>query len=261
MPYLGAGISGASIIYPGPRNVVDRLDDLVDGADVVFHLAARISVPKSVQDPLGDCLSNVVGTVAVLDSCRRVGLRRFVYSSSAAVYGAPAYLPVDESHPTRPESPYGLSKLTGERYSLLYGPLHGLSVVALRYFNVYGPGQPISGGYASVIRLFSDRVERGLALPVEGDGAQTRDFVHVQDVVRANLGAATSEFTGVLNIGSGIATSISELARLIGGPGYPIEHVPPRIGDIYQSVASVEAAREALGFVAQVPLEVGLAAL
>jgi UDP-glucose 4-epimerase len=260
LPDLGSGLGGA-VVDPGPRDIRDPLDDLVAGADIVFHLAARISVPRSVEDPLGDCLSNVVGTVALLDSCRRVGVRRFVYSSSAAVYGAPVYLPVDESHPTRPESPYGLSKLTGERYSLLYNQLHGLSAVALRYFNVYGPGQPISGGYASVIRHFANRFECGLALHVEGDGYQTRDFVHVQDVVRANFAAATSAFAGALNVGSGVATSISDLARLIGGPTYPVEHGPPRAGDIRESVASVEAARDALGFVAQIPLAIGLASL
>jgi UDP-glucose 4-epimerase len=261
LPDLGFGPGGGAVVDLGPRSVVEPLDDLLAGADVVFHLAARISVPKSVEDPLGDCLANVVGTVALLGSCRRVGVRRFVYSSSAAVYGAPSYLPVDEAHPTRPESPYGLSKLTGERYSLLASQLHGLSVVALRYFNVYGPGQPISGGYASVVRLFADRVERGLPLRIEGEGSQTRDFVHVQDVVRANFAAATSEFVGVVNVGSGIATSITDLARLIAGPSYPIEHAPPRAGDIDQSVAAVGAARESLGFTARVPLELGLAAL
>ena len=239
-------------------DILSRLDELVEGADVVFHLAAKVSVPGSVADPLSDAAVNVTGTIALLDACRRTGVRRIVYSSSAAVYGPPAYLPIDEQHPTRPSSPYGLSKLTGERYCLLYGQLYGLSVCALRYFNVYGPNQPRNGGYAAVIPRFFDRVTRRLPIVVEGDGSQTRDFVHVDDVVRANLLASVAGFDGVVNVGSGRATSIRELAGIIGGPGYPIEHAPSRVGDIDASVAAIGAARDAIGYRPSVGLETGL---
>lgn len=242
-------------------SILQPLDDALDGADIVFHLAAHVSVPRSLSDPLSDSAANVTGTIALLESCRRAGVQRIVYSSSAAVYGIPEYLPVDEIHPVQPRSPYGLSKLTGERYCLLYAQIHGLSAIALRYFNVYGPNQAIDGGYAAVIPRFLDRVARDLPLAVDGDGSQTRDFIHVSDVVRANLLAGVSRYEGVLNVGSGEATSVAELARLIGGPAYPITWGPPRVGDIPHSVAATDAAREALGFRARTSLASGLAAL
>lgn len=248
------------VVYAA-RSVLEPIDDLIDGADVVFHLAAHVSVPESVQDPLGDGVTNAVGTLSLLEACRRSGVKRFVHSSSSAVYGTPEYIPVDERHPTRPLSPYGLSKLTAERYALLFHELYGLSVVGLRYFNVYGPGQPVGGGYAAVIPLFLDRVARGLPVPIEGDGSQTRDFVHVYDVVAANLLAASSGFVGAVNVGSGRATSIGDLARLIGGPDYPIEWLAARLGDIQHSVADVTAARQQLGFSPAVSLGRGLASL
>jgi UDP-glucose 4-epimerase len=246
------------VVAAGERTILDPTDDLLDGIDVVIHLAAQVSPPKSVENPLADATANILGTVGLLESCRRVGVRRIVYASSAAVYGRPVQLPVDEQHPTRPESPYGQSKLAAEQYCQLYGRLHGLSVVALRYFNVYGPGQPLSGGYAGVIRLFLDRVGQGLPLRIEGDGSQTRDFIHVADIVRANLAATASSFEGVVNVASGSGTTIKELAQTVGGPTYPIEYLPPRVGDIPHSVANVSAAREHLGFVAEVPLARGL---
>jgi UDP-glucose 4-epimerase len=242
-------------------SILAPIDHLLAGIDIVFHLAAHVSVPHSIQDPLGDSTANITGTVALLESCRRAGVRRLVYSSSAAIYGAPQYLPLDERHPTRPESPYGLSKLTAERYCLLYGQLHGLSVVALRYFNVYGPNQPLDNGYAAVVPRFIERIRRALPLIVEGDGSHTRDFVHVADVARANVLAAATDFQGVLNVGSGRGTSILELAGLVGGPGYPIEHAPPRAGDIPHSVANIQAAQAALGYRTMISLETGLAAL
>ncbi len=242
------------------RSILLPLDDVLDGADIVFHLAAQVGMTDSIHNPHFDAVTNVQGTIVLLESCRRTRVRRLVYSSSAAVYGAPVYLPIDEKHPTAPSSPYGLSKLTAERYCLLYGELYNLSVVALRYFNVYGPDQT-SRGYAAVIPLFVRRVSENLPLIVEGDGYQTRDFVHVQDVVRANLLAATSHFDGVLNIGSGRATSIRELAALIGGPGYPIEYVPARVGDIPYSVAAIGAAYAAIGYTPSISLEHGIRAL
>lgn len=250
---------GRRSLAGGGRTILEPIDDLLEGVDVVIHLAAQVSPPKSVEYPLADASANILGTIGLLESCRRAGVRRIVYASSAAVYGRPVYLPVDETHRTWPESPYGQSKLAAEQYCQLYGRLHGLSVVALRYFNVYGPGQPLSGGYAGVIRLFLDQVGRGVPLRVEGDGSQTRDFVHISDIVRANLAAAASTFEGVLNVATGQGTSISELAHIIAGPNYPIDHLPARAGDIPESIASVTAARDNLGFEALVPLARGLA--
>jgi UDP-glucose 4-epimerase len=257
-PIPGSGAAGSPIIAVAGRAIGESIADLLSGVDVVFHLAAQTSVPQSVEDPLNDASVNTMGTIAVLESCRKVRVERVVYSSSAAVYGMPIYLPVDEAHPTRPMSPYGLSKLTGERYALLYSELYGLRPVALRYFNVYGPGQPVGGSYAGVVTLFLDRVRRSLPLPIEGDGSHTRDFVHVDDVVWANLAAATSAASGILNIASGVPCSVDELAQIIGGEGYPREQRPPRLGDISYSVASIGAARAALGFEPGVRLGDGL---
>lgn len=252
--------SRTELVY-SHRSIRAPLDDLLDHADIVFHLAAHVSVPQSIEYPLSDLQVNASGTIMLLESCRRARVRRVVYSSSAAVYGAPKYLPVDECHPTNPQSPYGLSKLTAERYCLLYGQLYELSVVALRYFNVYGPNQQRNGGYAAVIPKFLDRVQRNLPLVVEGDGSQTRDFVHVADVAAANVLAGGARFEGVLNVGSGQATSIIELAQLVGGPDYPIEHGPQRLGDIPHSVADARAARDFLGFRVTIPLALGLVTL
>jgi UDP-glucose 4-epimerase len=240
------------------RDVRESLADVLVGVDVVFHLAAQVSVPLSVADPVGDATTNALGTVMLLDGCRAAGVRRFVYASSAAVYGRPDYLPIDEQHPTDPLSPYGLSKLTGERYARLSGQLYGIDVIALRYFNVYGPGQPVGGGYAGVLTLFLDAVRRGAPLRIEGDGTQTRDFVHVRDVVAANLLAAASNFQGVLNVGTGHACSIGEVARIVGGTGYPVESVPARSGDIPHSVASIAAAQRVLGYEPTITLADGL---
>ena len=252
---------GGRLVDGGRRTILEPVDDLLQGVDIVIHLAAQVSPPKSVTDPMSDATANVLGTIGLLESCRRAGVRRVVYASSAAVYGRPCHLPVNEDHPTRPESPYGQSKLAAEQYCQLYARLYGMSVVSLRYFNVYGPGQPLSGGYAGVIRLFLDRVDRNLPLRIEGDGSQTRDFIHVSDIVRANLIAAGSPYEGVLNVGSGQGTTVSALAEVIASKGYPIEYLPARLGDIPHSVAKVGAARDRLGFEATVPLAAGLASL
>ena len=253
--------SSSTFIGAGGRTILEPIDDLLEGIEVVVHLAAQVSPPKSVKDPLSDATANVLATVALLESCRRAGVKRLIYASSAAVYGRPIHLPIDEEHRTCPESPYGQSKLAAEHYCLLYARLYGLSVVALRYFSVYGPGQPLSGGYAGVIRLFLDRLDRGLPLQIEGDGSQTRDFIHVSDIARANLLATGSSVEGILNVASGEGITIADVAHLVAGPDYPIEYLPPRLGDIPHSVANVEAAHRQLGFQTTVSLADGLADL
>lgn len=251
------------------RSILDPLDEVVAGTDVVFHLAASVFPARSVAEPREDAAINIMGTLNVLEACRRTGVRRVIYSSSAAIYGDPQSLPVAETHPPAPISPYGLSKYAGEQYCMLYAQLFGLQTVALRYFTVYGSRQSPESPYSGVISRFADRARRGEPLEIYGDGAQTRDFVHVSDVVRANLYAMYRCVTGVFNIGTGRAVSVSELARLIAGtmtgltgkPAVPVVHLPARPGDIRQSVACVERAAQQLGFRATVRLEDGLAAL
>ncbi len=243
------------------RDLLGDVDDILTGADVVIHLAAKVSASLSVKSPLDDAATNINGTLSLLEAMRRSGVRRIVYASSAAVYGSPRYVPVDEEHPTVPESPYGLSKLTAERYALLYGRLHRFSVASLRFFNVFGPHQPLRSGYSGVITLFLDQVQRGVPLTIEGDGSHTRDFIHVEDVARAVVLAATQGYEGTINIGTGVAISIHDLARLVGGPDWPITYLPPRPGDIPHSVAATRGASEGIGFRAEISVADGLAKL
>ena len=247
------------------RDVRESLDDLLANTQVVVHLAASAGVPRSVADPLADAQANITGTVALLESCRRAGVRRVVYASSAAIYGVPDRVPICEEDPTHPLSPYGLSKLTGEQYVLMYADLFGLDTCALRFFNVYGPGQRPGSSYSGVITIFTERLLRHRPLCIEGDGKQTKDFIHVSDVARAvGLAALAPGANGAYNIASGGPTSILDLAQTmlrVSGRTVPIEFHPPRPGDVRRSVAAVQRAAQDLGFRAQVGLEDGLSAL
>jgi len=239
----------------------DALASAVDGVDVVFHQAAIVSVAQSVEDPTTTHAVNVDGTLAVLEAARRADAR-VVFASSAAIYGEPTAVPVDEGHPKTPASPYGLEKLAGDHYCRLYADLYDLPTVALRYFNVYGPRQA-GGDYAGAITAFAEQARSGGPLRVDGDGEQTRDFVHVADVVRANLLAATTDATGeAFNVGTGEGTTIRRVAELVRdtvAPDAEVVHGDPREGDIRESVADIGTARERLGYEPTVSLEDGLA--
>ncbi|WP_049930630.1 NAD-dependent epimerase/dehydratase family protein [Halosimplex carlsbadense] len=239
----------------------DALAAAVDGVDVVFHQAAIVSVAQSVEDPTTTHAVNADGTLAVLEAARRADAR-VVFASSAAIYGEPEAVPVDERHPKEPASPYGLEKLTGDHYCRLYADLYDLPTVALRYFNVYGPRQA-GGDYAGAITAFAEQARAGGPLRVDGDGEQTRDFVDVADVVRANLLAATTDATGeAFNVGTGEATTIRRVAELVRdtvAPDAEVVHGDPREGDIRESVADIGKARERLGYEPTVSLEDGLA--
>lgn len=240
-------------------DLLEDVSEAVAGVDVVFHEAAQISVPYSVDHPLHSHDVNVDGTLALLEAAREEDAR-VVGASSAAIYGDPVALPVTEDHPKEPLSPYGLEKLAVDHYLRLFDDLYGLETVALRYFNVFGPGQ--TGEYAGVISAFLDMAATGDPITVHGDGTQTRDFVHVDDVVDANLRAATTEHVGeAFNVATGIETSVRELAetiRDVTGTTSDIVHVDPRDGDIDESQASIEKARELLGYEPTVGLRDGL---
>ncbi|QPV62851.1 NAD-dependent epimerase/dehydratase family protein [Halosimplex litoreum] len=241
----------------------DAVAAAVDGVDVVFHQAAIVSVAQSVEDPTTSHAVNVDGTLAVLEAARRADAR-VVFASSAAIYGEPESVPVDERHPKEPASPYGLEKLAGDHYCRLYADLYDLSTVALRYFNVYGPRQA-GGDYAGAITAFAEQARAGGPLRVDGDGEQTRDFVDVADVVQANLLAATTDATGeAFNVGTGEATTIRRVAEIVRdtvAPDVEVVHGDPRSGDIRESVADVGKARDRLGYEPTVPLTEGLADL
>ena len=200
----------------------------VAGAAWVFHLAALPRVQQSVDDPIGTHAVNVNGTLNVLQAAREHGVERVVVSSSSSVYGDQETHLMTEDLEPNPMSPYGLHKLIGEQYADLFASLFGLQVVSLRYFNVYGPRQSAEGAYALVIPHFLRLRDEGKPLTVYGDGSQTRDYVHIEDVVRANLHAANSELPEgravALNVGSGEETSVNEIAALVGGE---VEHIIP----------------------------------
>lgn len=228
--------------------------------DIVFHEAAVVSVERSVRAPIETDDTNSGATLRVLEAARRRDAR-VVIASSAAVYGHPEYVPIDENHPKAPTSPYGVTKLAADEYARLYESLYGLPTVALRYFNVYGPRQR-GGAYSGVISTFLEQALAGEPITINGDGEQTRDFVHVEDVVRANLLAAMTDHVGeAINVGTGNTVTIRELAELIRtttGSDSPIEHTEPRDGDIRDSRADVAVAEERLGFEPSVPLADGL---
>jgi len=205
---------------------------------------------------------NVGGTLNVLDACRRHGVKKMVFASSSSVYGDPDSVPVDESAPLRPKSPYALSKLSAERYVTLYSELYGLHTASLRYFNVYGPRQNADSPYSGVISIFAKNISAGNPITIYGDGKQTRDFVSVRDVARANLLAAEYKGTScTVNIGTGRSVSISDVAAIlcnIAGKKAHINYKEAREGDVMHSRASIGLARKLLGYEPAVRLEDGL---
>ncbi|WP_049923611.1 NAD-dependent epimerase/dehydratase family protein [Halopiger djelfimassiliensis] len=232
------------------------------GVDVIFHHAAIVSVTQSVDRPRQSNETNLGAGLLVLEQARQEDAR-VVVASSAAIYGHPDQLPVSETASANPTSPYGVQKLALDRYSQLYAELYDLPTVSLRYFNVYGPRQ--RGPYSGVIATFLEQARAGEPITIDGDGTQTRDFVHVSDVVRANLQAATTDAVGrAYNIGTGTRTSVGDLADTIRdavGSSSRIVHRESRSGDIEHSVADVSRAERELGFEARVDLESGIHSL
>ena len=232
---------------------LDTLQEIMVGVEVVFHQAAVVSVPKSVEDPIETAMVNDLGTLHVLEAARRAGVRRVVFASSCAVYGDLPQLPKGEDVETRLLSPYAASKLHGETHAFLYGDLYGLETVCLRYFNVYGPKQDPTSPYSGVISIFMDRAVRGELPTIFGDGEQYRDFVYVADVVQANLLAAYRDNIAgaIINVGTGSSVTVNSLweniSQFSGVEGEP-ERAEERLGDIRESVADISRARELLDY-------------
>lgn len=223
----------------------------VAGADAIFHLAASVGNKRSIDMPLDDAQTNVLGTLNILEAARKQKVRKVVFSSSAGIFGQLKTLPICEDHPVEPESPYGASKLGAEKAGLAYAKLFGIEFVALRYFNVYGPYDQLNP-YGNVIPMFVFRMLRGEPITIFGDGEQTRDFVSVKDVVQANIRSAlTTGVWGAFNIGSatriGINALVKKLAE-ISGIEPVVQYGPPRAGDVRDSLADIGAARKAFGF-------------
>lgn len=221
-----------------------------ESPEVVFHLAAQISVPRSLAEPGLDAGTNIVGTLNLLEACRLSGTRKVIYSSSAAVYGTPESLPVREDHPCRPLSPYGISKFSAELYLATYRHLYGLDYTILRYANVYGPRQEDSGE-GGVVAVFIRHLLDGRPPVIYGDGEQTRDFIYVGDVVAANLQAIDRGAGQVLNISRGAPTSVNALLDIlqrIAGTSLAPRREPPRPGDIVHSYLDNSRARRELAW-------------
>ncbi len=238
-------------------------DAAVDGVEVVFHQGAVPSVPRSVAEPLRTNRANVDGTLQLLESARRAGVRRLVYAASSSAYGDTEVLPKIETMPAQPRSPYALQKYAGEVYCRLYCELYGLETVALRYFNVFGPRQNPKSQYAAVIPLFATACLRGEAPTIHGDGEQTRDFTFVADAVEANVLAADAPKAAghVMNVAQGRQTSLNQLlARIQEIAGSAVEPVrgPARPGDVRDSLADLGRARELLGYEPRTSLDEGL---
>jgi UDP-glucose 4-epimerase len=229
--------------------------------EVMSHLAAQMDVRRSVSDPRFDADVNVAGFLNLLEAARRSGLRKVVFSSTGgAIYGDQDVYPAPETHPTRPVSPYGVSKASGELYLGYYRAQYGLKSVALRYANVYGPRQN-PHGEAGVVAIFSERLLRGETCVVNGTGEQTRDFVYGPDVARANLLAATRDVEGPINIGTGIETDVNRLYALLAsaaGTARPAKHAPAKPGEQLRSSVDPTRAAKVLGWRPAVALEEGL---
>jgi len=241
----------------------EKIGDLfrAEKFDVVIHHAAQMDVRKSVEDPSFDASVNILGTLNLLEQGRKTGLKKFIFASTGgAIYGEQDYFPADEKHPTRPLSPYGISKLAIEKYLFYYGDTYGLRHVSLRYGNVYGPRQN-PHGEAGVIAIFAQKMLAGTQPVINGDGLQTRDYVYVGDVVAANMFALGYAGSGVFNVGTGLETDVVKLFRSINeltGKGCRETHGPAKKGEQARSVIDAGLLNRTAGWAVSTELDEGL---
>jgi nucleoside-diphosphate-sugar epimerase len=251
-------------IVEGELRSYERVHNAVRGVEVVYHLGALGSVPRSVQDPLTSSAVNIEGTLNVLLAARDEGIRRVVFSSSASVYGSSRQMPTPEDSPVDPVSPYGVAKLAAERYCVSFSRVYeSFETVVLRYFNVFGPRQSPFSQYAAAVPLFITRIAAGDEIDVYGDGEQSRDFTFVGNVVDATIRAGEAEGASgeIFNVAAGAPASVNRVAAAIGDIlGKPVrrrEH-PDRAGDLRDSWADLSKSQRILGYTPKVALEDGL---
>jgi len=250
-------------LVEGDLRSYERVHAAVRGVELVFHQGALPSVPRSVHDPLTTTAVNIEGTLNVLLAARDEGVRRVVNASSSSVYGNGGSLPRTEDQAPQPISPYAVAKLAAECFCASFSRVYAIETVSLRYFNVFGPHQDPNSEYAAVVPRFIRTIADGRPIIVYGDGAQSRDFTYVENVIEANLLAADAAGASgeVLNVATGSSETVNALADTIGRVlGKPVERVfePRREGDVFASCADVSRAREVIGFVPHVGLEEGL---
>lgn len=230
---------------------------------VVIHNAAQLSVRNSVDDPANDASMNIMGGLNVLEACRKIKVGKIIFASSGGVvYGEQQYFPADENHPTKPISPYGVAKLSFEKYLFYYNYIFGIKYTSLRYSNVYGPRQD-PYGEAGVVAIFSNKLLNDEQPVINGDGKRTRDYVYVKDVAAANLAAIRSDFIGEINIGTGIETNVNDvfdiLKKAAGKKDLKEVHGPAKTGEQERSVLSCKKAKAILGWEPKMELKTGLA--
>jgi UDP-glucose 4-epimerase len=260
-----ANLDGLDVeIVEGELRSYERVHNAVRGVDLVYHLGALGSVPRSVQDPLTSSAVNVEGTLNVLLAARDEGIRRVVFSSSASVYGSSRQMPTTEESPPDPVSPYGVAKLAAERYCVSFSRVYeSFEAVVLRYFNVFGPRQSPFSQYAAAVPLFITKIAAGQPIDVYGDGEQSRDFTYVGNVVDATIRAGDAEGANgeIFNVAAGSPASVNTVAETIGAiVGKPVERreLPRRPGDLRDSWADLSKSERVLGYTPETPLEEGL---
>ena len=246
----------ADIRTPEAREIIRN-----ERPQVLSHHAAQMDVRRSVADPAFDASVNVIGMINMLEGAREVGVEKVMFASSGgATYGEQTEFPAPETHPHDPLSPYGITKATGEHYLFFYHAIYGMPYVALRYANVYGPRQD-PHGEAGVVAIFTERLLANQPPTINGDGKQTRDYVFVGDVVRANLAALERPYVGSVNVGTGVETDVTTLythLRVLTGSPHPAQHGPAKAGEQRRSVIAIGRAREVLGWKPEISLEEGL---
>lgn len=258
--HLGSG--NFHLVRGDLRNLED-VRKAVGDVNVVFHLAAIVNVPLSIEDPLLVNDVNVRGTLNLLEASVKENVEDFIYISTCAVYGEACYLPINEEHPIMPLSPYAISKLAAEHYCKIFHQIHGLKTACLRFFNVYGPRQS-EGPYSGVITQFISRLRQNKPPIIYGDGEQTRDFLYVKDAVEANMLVLSCKHCAgeVINIGTGKPTTINELAKVLmcmfGESSVKPEYVALRAGDIRNSYADIGKAEKMLGYKPKIAMEEGI---
>lgn len=237
------------------------IDEAIVGCERIINLAASVGNKRSIDHPIDDSQINVLGVLNLLEAARANGIKKMAHSSSAGIFGELKTIPIKEDHDLDPDTPYGVSKLAGEKHCLAYNKLYGMENVCLRYFNVYGLNQRFDA-YGNVIPIFAMRVLQKRPITIFDDGEQTRDFVNVKDVAKANIQSALKDgVKGVFNIGSGTRITVNKLADLVidaAGEKVPVEYGPKREGDVRDSLADISKAEKEFGFVPDADIAAGL---